>query len=76
MYYIVDTYSPYERNKDVKYTFEYNGALWCIREISEFEWGKPQFAERPLDDEYIEYHIYDSYAAALAFCHELKGVYI
>ena len=72
MYYIVDIYSPYDKNNDVKYVFEYNNILWCIREISKFEWGQPQFDELPLDDTFVRYHIYDSYDEALRFCHNLK----
>lgn len=76
MYYIVDTYNPYEKNKDVKYRFEYNGTLWCIREVSEFEWGKPQFEELPLDSEFIEYKIYNNLDEAIKYCREIKGVNI
>ena len=72
MYYIIDVYSPYDKNKDVKHIFEYNDRLWCVREINQFEWGQPQFAELPIDDEFICYHIYDSLEDALQYCHELK----
>jgi hypothetical protein len=76
MYYIVDTYNPYERNKDVVYHFEYNGIEWCIRQVDKFEWGKPQFDELPLDDTFIDYKIYDSLDEAIQFCKVLKGVNI
>lgn len=76
MYYIVDTYSPYERNKDVKYIFEYNSALWCVREVVKFEWGQPQFDELPLDSEFVEYKIYDNLNDAIKYCKGLKGVII
>ena len=75
MYYIVDTYNPYERNNDVVHKFEFNGRLWCIREVDRFEWGVPQFAELPIDREFISYHVYENYDDALRFSRELKGVY-
>lgn len=76
MYYILDTYSPYEKNNDVRYKFEFNNRLWCIREVSRFEWGKPQFDELPLDDTFIEYKIYDNLDEAIKYCREIKGVNI
>jgi hypothetical protein len=76
MYYIVDTYNPYERNKDVVYRFEFNGIEWCIRQVDKFKWGKPQFDELPLDDTFIDYKIYDSLDEAIQFCKVLKGVNI
>ena len=76
MWYIIDVYSPYDKNKDVKYVFEYNGNLWCVREVDKFEWGRPQFDELPMDDEFINYHIYDNLDDAIKYCRELKGVYL
>ena len=73
-YYIIDTYSPYDRNDDVEYTFELNDRLWCVRAITEFEWGKPQFDELPFDDAFIQFHIYDNLADAIAYAHFLKGM--
>ena len=76
MYYIIDTYNSYEKNNDVKYRFEYNNNLYCVREVSEFEWGQPQFEELPLDSTYVSYTIYNSLEDALKYVHELKGVYV
>lgn len=73
-YYIIDTYSPYDKNDDVKYTFELNDRIYCVRKITEFEWGKPQFDELPLDDEFVYYQIYDNLADAIAFARTLKGM--
>jgi len=72
-YYIIDTYSPYDRNDDVKYVFENNDKLWCVRAITEFEWGKPQFDELPFDDKYIQFNVYTNLADAIAFARILKG---
>lgn len=76
MWYIIDVYSPYDKNEDVKYVFEYNGNLWCVREVNQFEWGRPQFDELPIDDEFINYHIYDNLDDAIRYCRELKGIYL
>lgn len=74
MYYIIDVYSPYDRNKDVKYIFENNGSLWCVREVTQFEWGQPQYLERPLDDNFLSFRIYDNLDDAIAYCRALKGI--
>ena len=74
MYYIVDVYSPYDKNDDVKYVFEYNKRLWCVREIDKFEWGQPQYDELPLDNTHIQFHIYSNLEDAIKFCRELKGI--
>lgn len=76
MWYIIDVYSPYDKNKDVKYIFEYNERLWCVREVHKFEWGRPRFDEEPLDDEFVKYHLYDNLEEAIQFCKVLKGVYV
>lgn len=76
MYYIIDTYTPYAKNSNVKYVFEYNNLMWCIREVDKFEWGKPQFDEQPLENDFIDFHIYNTFEEALRFCRELKGVII
>ena len=72
-YYIIDTYSPYDRNDDVKYVFEQNDRLWCVRAITEFEWGQPQFDELPFDDQYIQFNVYHNLADAIAYARTLKG---
>lgn len=76
MWYVIDTYSPYEKNDDVVYKFEWRDDLWCVRAIERFEWGQPQFVERPLDDEYVEYKIYDNLEDAIQYCRSLKGVIV
>lgn len=75
-YFIIDTYSPYEKNDDVRYIFEYNDRQWCIREVTKFEWGQPQYDERPLEDEFLSFQLYYTFEDALRFARELKGVYV
>lgn len=74
MWYIIDVYSPYDKNEDVKYIFEYNNKLWCVREVHKFEWGRPQFDEESLDDDFLSFYIYDNLDDAITYCRSLKGI--
>lgn len=71
--FIVDTYNKYGVNKDVVYTFNLNGKNYCIRAIKKYNWGQPIFDDKPMDDEFIEYYIYDSLSAAKRYVNYIQG---
>lgn len=69
--YIIDLYSPYEKNTDVVSTFKFHGLEYCIREITQFEWGKPIF-DRSIDNDFDDYCVYDTVEEAEGYIRYLK----
>lgn len=70
--YIIDNYSPYQKNSDVVAVFKIYGITYCIREVKQFEWGQPVFPEKDLEDDYTNYHVYDTLEKAEAYVNYLK----
>ena len=72
--FIIDLYSPYQKNQNVAEVFKIHGIPYCIREIEKFEWGQPQFPEKNIEDEFNYYHVYATKDEALKYIHELKRI--
>ena len=70
--FIVDVYNPFAKNSNVIASFKINGHDFCIRKIDEFEWGQPIFPERPINDNFIHYFVYDTEEEARTFIRQLK----
>lgn len=70
--FIIDNYSPYQRNNNVISTFKIHGIPYCIREINEFDWGQPIFPEKSIDDDFNNYHIYETIEEAQNYVRYLK----
>lgn len=69
--YILDAYNPYHNNADVRYVFRYHGLQWCVRQV-QLEWGAPIFTEKDVEDDFTNFHIYETLDEALQFVRELK----
>ena len=70
--FIVDCYSPYMRNADVRKIFTYNDNLFCIREVP-LKWGIP-LRESLIDDEdNPNFKLYNTYEEANEYVLELIG---
>ena len=63
--YIIDVYNEYVKNDDVMYIFTLNDHYYCIRRVF-LNWGKP-ILNYILDDDYIQFHYYETYEEAYAF---------
>jgi len=72
--FIIDLYSPYQKNNNVIQVFKIHGISYCIREINHFEWGQPQFPEKNIDDDFNCYHVYATKEEALQYIHDLKRI--
>lgn len=76
--YIVDTYNPYQLNRNVVGVYTINGHKYCIRQIAvEYEWGKPvvDFPEKPWDyEDSVSFYLYDTEEEARRYIASLKGV--
>lgn len=72
--YIIDVYSPYHKNYNVISTFTIYGKKYCIRKIDEFEWGQPTFPEKDLEDNYTQFHVYNTLEKAKKFVRQLKEI--
>lgn len=48
--FLLDIHSPYDRNNDVRGIFKLYDNWYCIREINDLDWGRPQFEELGMDD--------------------------
>ena len=72
MGYIVDIYSPYANNENVKFIFNLNERQWCIREVEVRE-NLPLVA-LPIDDtmDLSIFFIYKSLEAAKCYVRQLK----
>ena len=71
--FIVDVYSPYARNADVRKVFSYNDNLYCIREVS-LTWGQPQLD--PVFDELEtppSFTLYNTFEEANNYVEDLIG---
>lgn len=68
--YIIDIYQEYVDNSDVRYIFSLNGNLYCIKAV-ELDWGKPKL-HYILDDDYIQFHYYETFEEAYAFAQQLR----
>ena len=69
--FIIDTYNKYAKNTNVRYTFKINEHWYCIREVP-LEWGKPKFPEYPLEDNFVQYKLNNTYEEAQEFVRQLK----
>lgn len=73
--YILDTYNPYNvsGNVNVKKIFKHYDHYYCVREV-ELEWGRPVLNFRSItdDDEFLDFHLYDSLDEAKAAVAALK----
>lgn len=72
--YIIDLYQKFSSNKNVLYVFKLHGQEYCIRQIDKFDWGQPVFPEKPIDDDFTYYHIYNSLDEARAYIRYLKDL--
>lgn len=72
-YFLLDTHSPYDRNNDVRGIFKLYDKWYCIREINEFEWGRPRFEELDMDDSGEIFKLYPSLDEAWAAVRHLKN---
>lgn len=70
--FIIDNYSPYQRNNNVISVFKIHGVPYCIREINEFDWGQPVFPEKNIDDDFNNYCVYDTIEEAQGYVRYLK----
>lgn len=73
--FIIDVYSPYEKNdNDIIFTFKFHGLDMCIRKVTEFKWGKPVFHNKSIENssDFIFYRIYDNVDEAYDYIEELR----
>lgn len=70
--FIIDHYSPYQKNKNVISIFKIHGISYCIRQINEFDWGQPLFPEKNIDDDFDSYCVYDTIEEAEGYVRYLK----
>lgn len=71
--YIIDLYNRFAKNENVVFTFKFHGQDYCIREISQFEWGKPIF-DRAIDDSFNDFCVYDTIEEAQGYIRYLKQI--
>lgn len=72
--FIVDTYCPYDKNKDVRRIFNYNNREYCVREVG-MDWGIVQ-VQLPVDDSSdiaTAFKVYDTMDEANEFVDNLLG---
>lgn len=69
--YIIDLYNKFARNENVVSIFKIHGQEYCIRAITEFEWGKPVF-DKSIDDDFDSYCVYDTIEEAKGYIRYLK----
>lgn len=69
--YIIDLYNEFAKNDNVISVIKLHGQNYCIREITEFEWGKPIF-DRSIDDDFDDFCVYDTPEEAQGFIRYLK----
>lgn len=69
--YIIDLYNQFARNENVVSTFKIHGQNYCIREITQFEWGHPVF-DRNIDDDFDNYCVYNTIEEAQGYIKYLK----
>ena len=71
--YIIDLYNRFAKNENVVSTFKFHGQDYCIREISQFEWGKPIF-DRAIDYSFNDFCVYDTIEEAQGYIRDLKQI--
>lgn len=72
--FVVDTYSSYEKNSNVRKIFNYNNRKYCIKEV-EMYWGVPQLC-LPIEDTSdvkTAFKIYDTFEEANKYVESLIG---
>ena len=69
--YIIDVYSRFDDNTDVRMIFSLYNKWYCIREIKDLEWGEPVFKEKHIEENSY-YYLYPSLEEAKAFVQHLK----
>lgn len=69
--YIIDLYNRFAKNENVVYIFKLHGQEYCVREITQFEWGKPIF-DKNIDDDFDDFCVYDTLEEALGYIRYLK----
>lgn len=72
VFYIIDTYSRFHKNTDVCMVFTLYSKWYCIRKITQLEWGQPIFEEKDLDDEYTNYHLFSTLDEAKLYVRSLR----
>lgn len=72
--FIVDVYSKFQNNDNVRMIFPLYGKKYCIREIDELEWGQPIFKEKDLEDDYSFFQLYTTFEEAKQYVYELKRI--
>ena len=72
--YVIDLYNKYAHNDNVIEIFSLNGRHFCIKSVSEFQWGQPILNEDMIED--IEtkprYHVYSTLEEAENYIRILK----
>lgn len=71
-YFIVDTYSRFHKNDDVRMIFSLHNNWYCIREVEDLNWGQPLFDEKDPEDGYTNYHIYVTLEEAQSYVRGLR----
>ena len=67
--FIVDVYNKYLNPETVRQIFKIHDEWYCIREVT-LNWGKPKL--NYYDDDFLDFHLYDTYKEALEYVHYLK----
>lgn len=70
--FIIDLYNKHAINNNVVSVFKIHGINFCIRKIQEFEWGQPIFPEKDIEDNYTQYHVYQTLEEAQQYIRFLK----
>ena len=74
MFFIIDVYSKFQNNSNVRMIFSLYGKQYCIREIDALEWGQPIFKEKDLEDDYSFFQLYTTFEEAQQYVHNLKKI--
>lgn len=72
--FIIDVYSPFQNNNNVRKIFSLYGKKYCIREITALEWGQPVFQEKDFEDDYSFFQLYSTFEEADHYIQTLKKI--
>lgn len=68
--FILDNYSRYDDNTNVRQIFHLYEQWYCIREV-ELEWGRPKFA-RKIEDDFQNFYLFNTLEEAKQCVKRLK----
>lgn len=72
--FIIDVYSKFQNNNNVRKIFSLYSKQYCIREINNLEWGQPVFQEKDIEDDYSFFQLYNTFEEAEQYVRELKKI--